>query len=200
MNRMEEVLQQISDDMDSEKNNNIDDVVESSVVESFSGADYVEELPQQNVVFDDFDSLDKSEVMSDMPNSSALFKAIINKQDDIKADDVIDEERLFNNALSAQESPFVPKTALKMPEKEMDLFPNHNPVHVAKPVEEEEQLIVNEPEPRRSRFIDMFTGRSIAKRNMQRQTPRVQEPVTPAFMDSTEDKVNIEIPAFLRRK
>ena len=198
MNRMEEVLQQISDDMDDEKNSSIDDVVEESIVENIVAKNYAEE-PQQRAVFDDFDSLDKSEVMSDMPNSSALFKAIINKQE-AKEDVVVDEDKLFNEAISAQDSPFVPKTALRMPEKEMDLFPNHNPVHVVKPVEEEEQLIVSEPEPRRSRFIDMFTGRSIAKRNMQRQTPRVQEPVTPAFMDNMDDKVNLEIPSFLRRK
>ncbi len=198
LDRMEEVLQKMSDDIAEESNDYAEEIVEEAVVEEFPVRNDVEE--NERVVFDDFDGLNKSEIMDDMPNSSSLFKAIINKQEESKPEEVIDENKLYNEALSAQDSPFVPKSALKMPEREMDLFPNHNPVHVAKPVEEEEKLIVNDAEPRRSRFIDMFTGRSIAKRNMQKQTPRVQEPITPTFMDSTEDKVNIEIPAFLRRK
>ena len=86
-----------------------------------------------------------------------------------------------------------------MPEEEPELFPNHVPTP-AKPVEEVEKLIVNENEPRRRSFIEIMTGRSIAKRNQQKQSVRVQEPVAPSFSDDMDDKVNLEIPSFLRRK
>jgi hypothetical protein len=88
-----------------------------------------------------------------------------------------------------------------MPEEEPELFPNHNPApSVSKPAEEVEELIVNDSEPRRRSFIEIMTGRSIAKRNQQKQTARVQEPVAPSFMDDVDDKVNLEIPSFLRRR
>lgn len=45
-----------------------------------------------------------------------------------------------------------------------------------------------------------MTGRSIAKRNQQKQAARVQEPVAPTFAEDVDDKVNLEIPSFLRRK
>ena len=45
-----------------------------------------------------------------------------------------------------------------------------------------------------------MTGRSIAKKNQQRQAPRIQEPVAPNFADDVDDKVNLEIPSFLRRR
>ena len=68
--------------------------------------------------------------------------------------------------------------------------------------EEEEHLIVNddEREPRHRSFIEIMTGRSIAKRNKEKQTSRVQEPVVPSFSSDSDDKVNLEIPSFLRRK
>ena len=33
-------------------------------------------------MFEDFDNAEKSDVIADMPNSTSLFKAFINKQDD----------------------------------------------------------------------------------------------------------------------
>ena len=110
-------------------------------------------------------------------------------------------EDQFSEALENQNSHFVPKTALKMPEEEPELFPNHNPTPpAAKVVEEVEELIVDEAEPRRRSFIEIMTGRSIAKRNQQKQAARVQEPVAPTFAEDVDDKVNLEIPSFLRRR
>ena len=137
-----------------------------------------------------------------MPNSSALFKAIINKPADEALEENVDaSEQQIHEAIDAQENYFVPKAALKMPEEEPELFPNHNPAPtVAKPAEEMEELIVSESEPRRRSFIEIMTGRSIAKRNQQKQAARVQEPVAPSFADAGDDKVNLEIPSFLRRR
>ena len=88
-----------------------------------------------------------------------------------------------------------------MPNKEPELFPNHNPAPViAKREEEIEEFIPSNNETTFRSFIDRFTNRSIAKRNKQKLDARVQEPITPSFSDDEDDKVNLEIPAFLRRK
>lgn len=152
-------------------------------------------------MFEDFDTVEKSDVISDMPNSTSLFKAFVNKQDN----EIVKEKELTSNqqiadALNSVDSPFVPKTALVMPNKEPELFPNHNPAPIiARNEEAPETLITDNGSPIRS-FIDRFTNRSIAKRNKQRQDVRVQEPVTPSFSEDEDDKVNLEIPSFLRRR
>ncbi len=192
-----EVLEQPVAEAEDEKDN--DEVVEviNEIAETVSA-------PQQIQAFDDFDNLGKSEIMGDMPNASALFKAIINKSADNQDDtNPSVEEKQLSEALNNQEDFFVPKTALKMPEEEPELFPNHIPTSVApKKQEEEEKLIVNDAEPRRRSFIEIMTGRSIAKKNQQKQAVRLQEPVAPSFVDdeTEDDKVNLEIPSFLRRR
>ena len=192
--RMDEVLQQLSENSALEEgvDEGVDDV---ATISPMPIAESV--MPQEERSFEDFDKFEKSEVLSDMPKSSALFKAIINRPS--AEENNKSEESQISEALESQESFFVPKAALKMPEEEPELFPNHVPTP-AKPVEEVEKLIVNENEPRRRSFIEIMTGRSIAKRNQQKQSVRVQEPVAPSFSDDTDDKVNLEIPSFLRRK
>lgn len=192
--RMDEVLQQLSENSALEEgvDEGVDDV---ATISPMPIAESV--MPQEERSFEDFDKFEKSEVLSDMPKSSALFKAIINRPS--AEENNKSEESQISEALESQESFFVPKAALKMPEEEPELFPNHVPTP-PKPVEEVEKLIVNENEPRRRSFIEIMTGRSIAKRNQQKQSVRVQEPVAPSFSDDTDDKVNLEIPSFLRRK
>ena len=192
--RMDEVLQQLSENSALEEgvDEGVDDV---ATISPMPIAESV--MPQEERSFEDFDKFEKSEVLSDMPKSSALFKAIINRPS--AEENNKSEESQISEALESQESFFVPKAALKMPEEEPELFPHHVPTP-AKPVEEVEKLIVNENEPRRRSFIEIMTGRSIAKRNQQKQSVRVQEPVAPSFSDDTDDKVNLEIPSFLRRK
>lgn len=192
--RMDEVLQQLSENSALEEgvDEGVDDV---ATISPMPIAESV--MPQEERSFEDFDRFEKSEVLSDMPKSSALFKAIINRPS--AEENNKSEESQISEALESQESFFVPKAALKMPEEEPELFPNHVPTP-AKPVEEVEKLIVNENEPRRRSFIEIMTGRSIAKRNQQKQSVRVQEPVAPSFSDDMDDKVNLEIPSFLRRK
>ncbi|MBE6443301.1 MAG: cell division protein FtsZ [Alphaproteobacteria bacterium] len=193
--KMEDVLQQMAEQVEN-KEEDIEEVVETAAISVMPQPEFDSSVKE--VVFDDFDNIAKSEVLSDMPNSSSLFKAIINKPVEEK-EEVTNSQ--INNVLSNQDSFFVPKSALKMPEEEPELFPNHNPTPVVnKPVEEVEQLIVSDNEPRRRSFIEIMTGRSIAKKNQQKQTPRVQEPVAPNFEDSIDDKVNLEIPSFLRRR
>ena len=199
---MNEIARQMSQETVAEEaadeDENIEEIVETATVTMMPR----EMAPAEETAFEDFDNLTKSEVLDDMPNSSALFKAIINKPTDEAPEENVDAgEQQIHEALDAQENYFVPKAALKMPEEEPELFPNHNPAPaVAKPAEEMEELIVSESEPRRRSFIEIMTGRSIAKRNQQKQAARVQEPVAPSFTDAGDDKVNLEIPSFLRRR
>lgn len=199
---MNEITRQMTQETVAEEaadeDEDIEEIVETATVTMMPR----EMAPAEETAFEDFDNLTKSEVLDDMPNSSALFKAIINKPADEAPEENVDaSEQQIHEAIDAQENYFVPKAALKMPEEEPELFPNHNPAPtVAKPAEEMEELIVSESEPRRRSFIEIMTGRSIAKRNQQKQAARVQEPVAPSFADAGDDKVNLEIPSFLRRR
>ena len=193
--RMEDVLQQMSEQTEHQEKD-IEEIVETAAMSVMPQPEFDNAV--REVVFDDFDNLDKSEVLPDMPNSSSLFRAIINKP-------VEDREEGTNNqikdVLSSQDSFFVPKSALKMPEEEPELFPNHNSSSIISKSEEEvEQLIISESEPRRRSFIEIMTGRSIAKKNQQKQSSKVQEPISSNFVDNIDDKVNLEIPSFLRRR
>ncbi len=196
---LESVLNHISEDISDDVDDRIEDAVDNEPVilnEPVETSQFKENM------FDDFDNVEKSDVIADLPNSTSLFKALINKT----AEEVVEEKELVSNqqiadAINSVDSPFVPKTALVMPNKEPELFPNHNPTPViAKREEEVEEFIPSNSEPTRLRFTDWFTNRSIAKRNKQKQDTRVQEPVTPTFSDDVDDKVNLEIPSFLRRK
>ena len=197
---IEDVLNQISEDIADDVEEKIEYAVEREPV-------VLEEPIERTVsfkenMFDDFDNAERSDVISDMPNSTSLFKAFINKQDE----EVVKEKEMTTNqqiaeAIDSVENHFVPKTALVMPNKEPELFPNHNPAPViAKREEEIEEFIPSNNETTFRSFIDRFTNRSIAKRNKQKLDARVQEPITPSFSDDEDDKVNLEIPAFLRRK
>lgn len=157
---------------------------------------------EQPVKFNDFDSLDKSNVLEDMPNATSLFKAIINKPEDTAG------EAQIESALPSSEDSFKPQTTLRVVEEEPELFPEHGPVMASSRREEEpEKLIVtpDEEDEHIPTFIERVTGFSIAKRNRkkQKENERVQEPVSPSFSDNdfgTEDKLNLEIPSFLRRR
>lgn len=160
----------------------------------------VEEKPRP--VFNDFDDLEKSAVIGEMPNASSLFKAIINKPDDMS------ENSQLESALSSNENVFKAKSSIRMVEEEPELFPNHNPqVTMPTKAEEVEELIVSDDDEEEytPTLIERVTGFSIAKRNRKKlkETERVQEPVSPSFSDSDfrqEDRLNLEIPSFLRRK
>ena len=200
-NTYSEVLDHISEEM---VNDDLDENVEEAIENEVASLDVQSEFvsPLKETMFDDFDNVEKSDVISDMPSSSALFKAIINKPEEV----IVDEGDLMYNkqiaeAIDSVENHFVPKTAVQMPTKEPELFPNHNPAPIVEKREEDVQkFIPSSNEPSRRRFTDWFTNRSISKSNSNRQKDdvRVQEPITSSFSD--DDKVNLEIPSFLRRR
>ncbi len=158
----------------------------------------VAETPVEKKNFEDFDMLEKSSVMDEMPKASALFKAIINKTEDTSANDAA----TLNNILASDENVFSAKTTVRAVEEEPELFPEHNPGIFAPKREEPEQLIVDEEEHTPT-LIERVTGFSIARRNRkkQKENERFQEPVSPSFADNDyEDKMNLDIPSFLRRR
>ena len=109
------------------------------------------------------------------------------------------------NALSSNENGFTPKTVLRTVEEEPELFPDHNPgIFAPKRQEEPEELIVEDDEEDYTpTLIERVTGFSIARRNKkkQKEAGRVQEPISPSFSDDySEDRMNLDIPSFLRRK
>ena len=187
----------------------VEEVINTATVTPLAAAEPEDDVvsvaanEEQTVKFNDFDSLDKSSVLEDMPNASSLFKAIINKPDDMS------EASQMESALSSNENSFRPKSSLKVTEEEPELFPEHSPVapKVAR-AEEAEELIVTRDEEEEHHiptFIERVTGFSIAKRNRkkQKENERVQEPVSPSFSDNdfdAEDRLNLEIPSFLRRR
>ena len=151
--------------------------------------------------FEDYDNLEKSEIIEEMPKASSLFKAIINKSD-------ATAEAQLESIIPATNT-FQAKTTIRITEEEPELFPNHDPKpQPFKPQREEtEKLIINdEDEEYTPTLIERVTGFSIARRNrkkkLEEQLARSQEPISPSFTseDGTEDKLNLEIPSFLRRK
>lgn len=186
----------------------IDNIIESAPIVSFP--EEVKEETETPAVetevkeekFDDFDSLERSGIMGEMPKASALFKAIISKSEDLN--DNSQYESILANAASG----FAPRSAIRTVEEEPELFPNHNPAPFAnRKVEEQEELIVNEEEEEYTpTLIERVTGFSIAKRNKKKkETERFQEPVSPSFSNAGneyggEERLNLEIPSFLRRK
>ena len=183
------------------------EIVEEATIAPLAMSDAEQEViaavatEDQPLKFKDFDNLDPSTVMDDMPNATSLFKAIINKSDDES------ETSIMESALSSTENNFRPRTSVRMVEEEPELFPEHaSNVVLSRRQEEPEKLIVSADEEEHiPTFIERVTGFSIAKRNRKKlkETERVQEPISPSFSDAdfgTEDRLNLEIPSFLRRR
>lgn len=199
---LEDVLAQLSENLAEDSDDEIEEAVETAPMALNEQVE--KSVAFKDTMFDDFDNAEKSNVMTDLPNSTSLFKAFLNKsveEENVEEKDLTSNQQIAE-AIDSVENHFVPKTALVMPNKEPELFPNHNPAPVvAKREEEIEEFIPSNNEPSRRRFTDWFTNRSIDKRNKQKQDVRVQEPVTSTFSDdSDDDKVNLEIPSFLRRR
>ncbi|MBR1648159.1 MAG: cell division protein FtsZ [Alphaproteobacteria bacterium] len=162
-----------------------------------------EENKEPTAVIDDLlnnetSSDDTSAVINDIPQASSLFNAVINKGEH----NDIDEQ--FENALLSQSNNFSSKnTPHFMDEEEPELFADNPQIFAPAPrIEESEKLIVNEEEEYTPTLIERVTGFSIAKRNRKKkleQEQHYQEPVTPSF-NSDEEKNNLDIPSFLRRK
>lgn len=136
-----------------------------------------------------------SSTIFDIPPASSLFSSILSKNE---GNDI---DLQFENLLSSQNNSFSPKNSTRIIEEEPELF-SHNPQIFATPKEENEKLIVSEEEEYTPTLIERVTGFSIAKRNRnkKKEAEHYQEPVTPSFSENDEDRSNLDIPSFLRRK
>ena len=179
------------------------EIIETSPIVSLKQEENIVSESAVQESFDDYDDeAEASETLNGMPKASSLVKAIINKTEDLAANAEL------NSLLSTNENVFTPKSSLKVIEEEPELFPNHNPeIFAPKREEPEERLIVNdEDEEYTPTLIERVTGFSIAKRNRkkQKEMERAQEPVSTGYGAAPdyqpEDKINLEIPSFLRRK
>lgn len=150
--------------------------------------------------FSEITGLENSSIINEMPQASSLFQAIISKNEDINI------ESEMENILSANNNSFTAKTSIKTIEEEPELFPNHNPhpsVFAPRRNEEPEQLAANKDKNDEfyghGTLIERVMGLSIAKRNRKKEKER--EVIAPSFdHDDNDDKLNLDIPSFLRRK
>ncbi len=166
----------------------------------------VEEQPTIQAVagdenFSEISGLDNSTIITEMPQASSLFQAIISKNEDINI------ENQMQDILSSNTNSFTAKTSIKTSEEEPELFPNHNPhpsVFAPRRTEEPEQLIVTKNEEHTPTFIERVTGLSIARRPRKKvekeEAARVAAEPPHFDNDFEDDKLNLEIPSFLRRK
>lgn len=176
---------------------------EAAVSEMMTGEETqdIAAAPTQEERIEDFGELDNSEVIDEMPKASSLFKAIINN----KTEDSNVTAQL-ENILSSNENVFVAKNTVRTVEEEPELFPNHNPApFTARQAEEPEKLIVDEEDEEYTpTLIERVTGFSIAKRNRKKmkESEQLQEQIAPSFSEDNDgsEKLNLEIPSFLRRR
>ncbi|MBQ7303393.1 MAG: cell division protein FtsZ [Alphaproteobacteria bacterium] len=165
----------------------------------------IEEI-SQTTDFEDFDMVEKSESIPEVPQATALFNAIMNKQSVPETQEELNNESDLNSFLLEENDIFTSKTTINTIEEEPVLFPENesNGFFVKEEVKEE---TVVEPEPKKRNFIDRVLGISRARQNRKEQFA-VQEPITPKLMDEPEDikfvtdddADNLDIPAFLRKK
>ena len=146
--------------------------------------------------FEDFDMLEPSKEIEDMPKASSLFNAIINKDENVaESEDIKDVLPSFGDT-------FEPKTHTVLPmDEEPELF--------AGAIQEERLPINEEPESFTSTpKVPTFLERIMAKRNKKKQE-RI-EPKTELYGKNTGDfdsddvfdedeKLNLDLPSFFRR-
>jgi cell division protein FtsZ len=152
--------------------------------------------------FEDSDMLEKSSVLPETPQASALFNAIINKTPTTDSNR-FESEKSLEEFLPDDKDIFSSHTSLNEVEEDPVLVAEHDTSLFAPKPEEKEEVIENkETKPN---FIDKILGISIARKNRkEQQTTEVEAPrfTTPAEQNpiSDEDLSNLEIPSFLRRK
>lgn len=184
----EDELENVIKELDILENsfNTIDDEIQQAIEED---------------VTEDFDNLESSEILEDMPKASSLFKAVINKPET-----KINAESQLEIALAANQNTFEAKSTVRIIEEEPELFSDHDFTNfVDNNKDEQEELIINDEEEYTPTLIERVTGFSIAKRNRKKKLEEqsYQEPISPSFTQDEEyqdSKLNLEIPSFLRRK
>lgn len=150
--------------------------------------------------FEDFDNLEKSAVMSDTPQASALFSAIINRPSVTERFE--SEEKSLADFMPDDKDIFTTGTNLDTFEEEPVLFPEHDNSLFTPRIEEEKEAPIEVSE-NRTNFIDKILGISRARKNRKEQfneaeTTRFTENKAPSLNDDEMD--NLDIPSFLRRK
>ena len=185
-----------------------EETVSVIATETFSATDLnqteppaVSDTPAEEKI-EEFNNFDASSVMSEMPKASSLFKAIINN----KPEDASVSAQL-ETALSSNENVFTAKSTVRTVEEEPELFPNQTPpAFTARPAEEPEKLIVeDDDEEYTPTLIERVTGFSIAKRNRKKKEAAERyEQIAPSFSSdgngTDDERMNLEIPSFLRRR
>lgn len=150
--------------------------------------------------FEDFDDLEKSVVMNDTPQASALFSAIINRP--VNTDRSEPEEKSLADFMPDDKDIFTTGTNLDTFEEEPVLFPEHDHSLFTPKIEEEKENPVDVSEGK-TNFIDKILGISRARKNRKEQyaeseAPRFNDNKTSTLNDDEMD--NLDIPSFLRRK
>ena len=165
---------------------------------------------EKNEEDDDFELLDKSDELPEVPQASALFNTIFNNTN--KAENEEDGEFDFGVINTKEENIFSSSrtTIQDVVEEEPELF-NDNDTSVFKDTKTEEPEEVEEPVVEKSvdfkpSFIDRVLGISRAREKTQvREEPLPDNVVKFTTETSSNDNTDIsgedlEIPSFLRRK
>ena len=190
----------LPDIMEEEENNNEDVKDYTDDYNTDYNQDYTKEEPKmteirpaENMSFEGFSN---SSVVNDIPPSSSLFNAVINKteRNDVDAQ--------LENVLTATGNSFSSKNNPLIVEEEPELFSAPQNFSPAPKIEEPEKLIVDENRPRT--WAERLAGFSIAKRNSKKKAEpdtHYQEPITPSFAENDDDeRNNLDFPSFLRRR
>ncbi len=180
-------------------------IFEPDLTDDSDTRNIIEETLQEND-FEDFDTVEKSASMPEIPQATALFNAIINKNTSLETTEDVDANSDLNSFLNEDTDIFVSQTSIDTIEEEPVLFPENENISFF-PKEELKEEPVVETETKKRNFIDRVLGISRARQNRKEQFA-AQDPITPKLMDepeeikfSTDDDVdNLDIPAFLRKK
>lgn len=155
---------------------------------------------------DDFEDLKNSEAVSDAPQASSLFNAIIKKTS--AHDNPPSDEKSIADFLPDDKDIFSSQTQIDSFENEPVLFPENNEPHFAEHFEEPKEEVAPQ-EPAKTKFIDKILGISRARKN-RKDTPTNDDHYTePSIstltsnsdvMDfsSNVDMDNLDIPSFFR--
>jgi cell division protein FtsZ len=200
---------EVQDESESFLNTDADELFKTDETSDAEPTDSLDSLPADTDstttdkadVFDEFDSLERSSVINEAPQASALFNAIINKSP-LEETPAADEKSL-DDFMPDDKDVFSSRTNINVIEDEPVLFPEHDESLFAPKPEEKEEFVENEET--KTNFIDKILGISRARKNRKEQISNIQVEA-PRLNTQTEensddeDLVNLDIPSFLRRK
>ncbi|MBO4294184.1 MAG: cell division protein FtsZ [Alphaproteobacteria bacterium] len=157
---------------------------------------------------DDLDNLEPSTAISDAPQATALFNAIINKT--APRNDNPTSEKSIADFLPDDKDIFSSNTTIDSFESEPILFPDNNEPHFSEHFEAVKEEPVA-PAPQKTKLIDKILGISRARKNRKDIPGNDDHYVEPSVsglssnsdiidFSSDVDVDNLDIPSFLRRK